>query len=47
MFINLHKQSKSENDEELAKFCESILEVYEEYDINGHIEWNKNKTENE
>ena len=28
-------------DEKTKKFCEEVLNVYEKFDINGHIEWEK------
>lgn len=43
MFIRLLETSKSLGDETMQKFCEEILEVYEKYNINGHIEWKKQK----
>ena len=39
MFINLHRLAVTEGDEEIKKFCEHVLEVYDEHDINGHIPW--------
>ncbi len=39
MFINLHRLAVTEGDEEIKKFCEHVLEVYGEHDINGHIPW--------
>jgi hypothetical protein len=41
MFIRLYELSEKENHEMLKKFCRDILEIYEVYDINGHIEWKK------
>ncbi len=41
MFIRLYELAKKENNKELMKFCEDILETYEKYDINGHIIWKK------
>ena len=41
MFIRLYELAKSQNDEELKKFCAEILEVFEKNNINGHIEWEK------
>lgn len=41
MFIRLYELTKSENNEELIKFCVDILETYEKYNINGHIVWKK------
>lgn len=41
MFIRLYELAKSENNEELIKFCTDVLEAYEKHDINGHIIWEK------
>ncbi len=41
MFIRLYDLAKSEGNEKLMRFCADILKVYEKYDINGHIKWNK------
>jgi len=41
MFIRLYELAKSENNEELKKFCADILETYEKHNINGHIVWKK------
>lgn len=41
MYIRLYELAKKENNKELLKFCKEILKVYEKYNINGHIEWNK------
>ena len=41
MYIRLYELAKSEKNEELIKFCEDILNVYEKHDINGHIVWEK------
>lgn len=39
MFIRLYELAKSQDDEDLMKFCAEILEVFEKNGINGHIEW--------
>lgn len=41
MFIRLYELAKSENNDELKKFCAGVLETYEKYNINGHIVWKK------
>ena len=41
MFIRLYELAKKEGEEKLKKFCEEILNVYEKYNINGHIVWKK------
>jgi len=43
MFIRLWETSKRIGDKETQKFCEDILTTYEKYNINGHIEWKKDK----
>lgn len=43
MFIRLWETSKKIGDKKTEKFCEEILKTYEKYDINGHIEWKKEK----
>ena len=39
IFINLLKLAKKEGDLEMQDFCRGILRVYDEFDVNGHIEW--------
>jgi len=39
MFIHLLKLAKKEQDQTMIDFCEHILSVYDEHNINGHIEW--------
>jgi len=41
MFIRLYELAKSENNEELKRFCVDVLETYEEHNINGHIVWDR------
>ncbi len=41
MFIRLYEAAKEINDNETMKFCIQILKVFEDNDINGHIEWKK------
>ena len=41
MFIRLYELAKVNNDRELIKFCEDVLQVYEKNNINGHIVWKK------
>src|SRR3989338_6748979 len=41
MFIRLYELAKELKDERLKAFCASVLSVYEEHDINGHIVWKK------
>lgn len=41
MFIRLYELAKNNNDKELIKFCEDVLQVYEKNNINGHIVWKK------
>lgn len=42
MFIRLFDKSKNEGDEKVSSFVKDILEVYEKYDMNGHIKWSRN-----
>ena len=41
MFIRLYELAKANNDKQLIKFCEEVLQVYEENNINGHIVWKR------
>jgi len=41
MFIKLYELAKKSEDKPLIKFCTEILEVFENNNINGHIEWKK------
>ena len=41
MFIRLYELSKKDNNQELIDFCETILQTFEDFKINGHIEWKK------
>ena len=41
MFIRLYELSKKENNQELQNFCVEILQTFENFNINGHIEWEK------
>lgn len=41
MFIRLYDLARKNNDEEILSFCEQILSVYEDNDINGHIKWER------
>lgn len=41
MFIRLYELAKSENNDELVKFCADVLETYEKHNINSHIVWVK------
>ena len=41
MFICLYELAKEENYEEIQDFCADVLQIYEDHDINGHIEWIK------
>lgn len=43
MFIRLWETAKSLGDKNTQKFCEEILGTYEKYNINGHIEWKRDK----
>jgi len=39
MFILLWKNARKIGDKTMIKFCEDILKTFDEYDVNGHIEW--------
>jgi hypothetical protein len=41
MFIRLYELSKKEQNLEIQEFCTQILQTFEDFDINGHIEWEK------
>jgi len=40
MFIRLYEAAKMMDDEKTKSFCKAVLETYEVFEINGHIEWN-------
>lgn len=39
MFIRLYELSKVQGNTELTNFAADVLKVFEQHDINGHIEW--------
>ena len=41
MFIRLYELSKKEHNKELKAFCETVLQTFEDFNINEHIEWGK------
>ena len=41
MFITLYKTVQRIGDEKTIAFTEKVLSAYEEFDVNGHIEWKK------
>ena len=41
MFIRLYELSKSVGDHEMRDFCRNILEVFEEHNVNDHVEWKR------
>lgn len=41
MFIRLYEAAKTIGDNETMKFCTEVLEVFEQNDINSHIEWKR------
>jgi hypothetical protein len=41
MFIRLYELAKKENNQELQEFSKEILKTFENFNINGHIEWEK------
>lgn len=36
-FIKIYKQAIKNNDEKMIKFCKEVFDVYDKYQINGHI----------
>jgi 5-methylcytosine-specific restriction endonuclease McrA len=41
MFIRLYELAKKENNQELQEFSKEIFKTFEDFNINGHIEWEK------
>lgn len=41
MFMRLYTLSKREGEEHLEEFAAEVLSVFEKYDINGQIEWER------
>ncbi len=41
MFIRLYDAAKEIQDFDTMNFCEQILKVFDDNDVNGHIEWEK------
>ena len=41
MFIRLYKIAKRKKYKKIEEFCASVLKVYEAYNINDHIKWQK------
>ncbi|PKM92996.1 MAG: HNH endonuclease [Elusimicrobia bacterium HGW-Elusimicrobia-4] len=41
MFIRLYELAKKSNDKKLQKFCNDVLTIYEQHNINCHIVWKK------
>ena len=39
LFIRLYEAAKRENNAKILRFSRQALTLYEEFDINGHIEW--------
>ena len=37
LFLRLYKQALANEDQRMIRFCQAILRVYDEYDINSHI----------
>ncbi|MEY3302769.1 MAG: HNH endonuclease [Pseudanabaena sp.] len=42
MFLRLYKLAKKEKNQELQDFSTEILQAFEDFNINGHIEWKNN-----
>ncbi len=41
MFIRLYEVAKAEGDAKIMDFCTDVLNLYEKYGINDHIEWER------
>lgn len=41
MFIKLYETAKREQESKFIAFSRKILEVFDEFDVNGHIEWDE------
>lgn len=41
LFIRLHQRAKQIHDEQTMEFCTDVLAVYEQHDIDNHIQWSK------
>jgi HNH endonuclease len=41
MFLLLYERAKKSGEPSLIAFCTAILETFEKFNINGHIEWKK------
>lgn len=41
MFINLLIAAKEIDDAKTIEFCEAILKTFDDFNVNGHIEWKK------
>ena len=39
MHIRLYELAKKKGDKKTMAFCRALLEVYDEFGVNGHIEW--------
>jgi len=36
-FIRMYEKAVENNDERMIKFCKAVFDVYDQFDINGHI----------
>ena len=43
MFIRLLESARSLGDQKTINFCEAILKIFDEHNVNGHIEWKNSK----
>ncbi len=39
LFMRLYEKASQDNNIKYLKFARSVLELYDEHDVNGHIEW--------
>lgn len=42
LFINFYKTALAQDDEEMLQFFEEVLQLYDKYSIDTHIEWKPN-----
>jgi len=45
MFMLMYGLAQKAGDEDMMRFIEDVLKVYEAHDINGHIEWKPKKSQ--
>ncbi|MEG8947034.1 HNH endonuclease [Rosettibacter firmus] len=45
-FIKIYKQALKNKDERMVKFCKDVFDIYDKYEINGHISRPNGKKKN-